>query len=74
MSKGHGNSKLQNKRRRQRKHKLPVAQPYMFQLIDGNFSKYPIGYCKFRKSWLTVGLVEVHKCENCKQYEDGVNC
>lgn len=58
-----GNRKEQAKRRRQRKKDLPVKQSQKYQLIDGNFTYYPAAYCKYHKGWLSVGLIQTHKCQ-----------
>lgn len=59
---GRGNRKEQKKRRRQRLKDRPVKQDQMYQLIDGNFTYYPAAYCKYYKGWLSVGLIQTHKC------------
>ena len=58
-----GNRKEQTKRRRQRKKDLPMKQGQKYQLIDGNFTYYPAAYCKYYKGWLSVGLIQTHKCQ-----------
>lgn len=34
----------------------------MVQLIDGNFSFYPVAFCKAHRAFLTNGLCDTHKC------------
>lgn len=59
---GKGNRKAQNKRRRERKKFLPMKQDKQYQLIDNNLSYYPIAYCKAHEAWLSLGLMDTHKC------------
>lgn len=68
---GKGNKKEQLKRRRERLKHLPARQLKSVQLIDGNFSYYPVAYCKYHSAYLTQGLVETHRCEkrHCRRYE-----
>lgn len=71
--KSRGNTKLQHKRRRARIHKVPKYQPELFELIDGNMTHYPKGYCKSKYAWVSIGLYDCHKCNVCMHYEEGVN-
>lgn len=57
-----GNRKAQMKRRYERKKARPKRQKEKHVLIDGNFSFYPAAYCKHYQAWLTVGLLETHRC------------
>lgn len=70
-----GNKSRQNKRRRQRKKNLPPRQSEPFELIDGNLTHYPIGYCKHHGAWLSLGLTETHRCKprQCSGYVEGVD-
>lgn len=61
--KGHGNVKAQRKRRRERLKSKPPKQKLMVQLYDGNFTYYPVAYCKKHKAYLTQGLIDTHKCQ-----------
>lgn len=70
---GRGNKKEQNRRKRERYKRLPKRQPYAFDSIDGNPTYYPVGYCKYKKSWLSIGQYECHRCYECMHYEDGIN-
>lgn len=40
-----------------------MKQGQKYQLIDGNFTYYPAAYCKYYKGWLSVGLIQTHKCQ-----------
>lgn len=63
-TKGKGNIKAQNKRKRERlKHRI-YMEPWdeAVELIDGNFSHYPCGYCIRYHSYLTQGLMDTHGC------------
>lgn len=74
-NKGKGNRKAQKMRRKARRQVFDVKrQSKDYELIDGNFSHYPVGYCKYHKGWLTIGLEETHKCRlrECKHYEDRI--
>lgn len=66
-----GNKKEQNKRRRKRQKNLPEWKEENVQLIDGNFTHYPVAYCYYRKGYLSLGLAEVHRCQEreCKIFE-----
>lgn len=63
MKYGKGNIREQRKRRRKRLKNLPQKQPEMVALIDGNYSYYPYAFCKSKQAYLTLGLVNTHKCE-----------
>ena len=65
--KGHGKVKDQRKRRRLA-HRIIDPQPYLYELIDGNFSRYIVGYCNFKQGYLTYGLAEVHNCWKCRRF------
>jgi len=72
---GKGNKKAQNKRRKERSKNLPPKQAEKVELIDGNFSYYPVGYCWSHGAYLTQGLVNTHRCDKrkCKGFEKVVN-
>lgn len=69
-----GNRKAQMKRRYERKKARPKRQKEKHLLIDGNFSFYPAAYCKHYQAWLTVGLLETHRCSErqCGRLEKAV--
>lgn len=58
---GRGNRKEQRKRYKKRKKTVDYFEEE-FDLIDGNFTHYPVGFCKFYDGFLSEGLEEVHKC------------
>lgn len=62
----HGNRKAQRARRKARADSLPICRKQQYQLVDGNYSHYPAAYCKRMKGYLTVGLVETHRCTERK--------
>ena len=66
MKYGKGNRKAQLKRRRKRIKHLPKKQSEMVLLIDGNYSYYPIAYCRSKHAFLTEGLANTHSCEKRK--------
>lgn len=68
---GKGNRKAQQKRHRERKKNLPQKQPKMVQLIDGNFSYYPVAYCCIHGGYLTQELADTHRCtkRHCRRYK-----
>lgn len=68
---GKGNRKAQNERKRERRKHLPKKQPQKVELIDGNFSYYPVAYCMYHGAFITQGLAETHRCtqRNCRRYE-----
>lgn len=69
--KGNGNIKAQRKRRRERRKNLPPRRKVPYELIDGNFSYYPVAYCKCHDGYLTQGLIDTHRCEKrqCSGFE-----
>lgn len=71
MNYGKGNRTAQNRRRRQRKAKLPDRQENAVELIDGNYSHFPVGYCNYHKGYVSVGQVEVHRCieKECPRFK-----
>ncbi len=66
-----GNRKAQRKRRYERRKNLPPRQPEKVELIDGNFSHYPVAYCNYHGAYMTQGLVDAHRCiyRKCKRLE-----
>ena len=70
---GRGNRKAQQKRKRERMKHHPKKQPEKVLLIDGNYSYYPVAYCKIHGAYLTEGLANTHRCvkRHCNGY-DGV--
>ena len=69
LKKGYGNVREQRKRRKEMM-KIVPRQEIAYELIDGNYSHYPVGFCKSRKAWLTLGLINTHKCvvQDCVHY------
>ena len=69
-NKGKGNRKAQQKRRRNRWKNIPPKQDEPFQLIDGNWSFYPIGECSRYHGYLTQGLCDTHRCieRECQRF------
>lgn len=60
--KGKGNKRAQRQRRRERRHLQPAYRQDEYMLIDGNITHYPVAYCKRKRGYLTVGLLQVHNC------------
>ena len=71
MRKHKGNIKAQRKRRKKRKKFLKPGDYFNdeFELIDGNFTHYPVAYCNHYGRFLTAGLIHTHRCRqrNCKK-------
>jgi len=63
-NKGRGNRKAQRERRRERLKHLPKKRMEKVQLIDGNWTFYPVTYCKVHGGFLTQGLIETHRCDH----------
>lgn len=63
-----GNIKEQRKRRKkalkERKNMNPTKEKV--RLIDGNYTHYPVAYCKIHGAYLTHGLLNIHRCEKRK--------
>lgn len=60
------------KRARERKSRLPPVERDYYQTVDGNFTRRPAAYCEHYRAWLTVGQMEVHRCEkrHCRRLHD----
>lgn len=59
---GKGNVREQKRRRRKRLKERPPKLKEKVQLIDGNWTLYPVAYCKSHGGYLTQGLIETHRC------------
>lgn len=59
---GKGNRKAQRQRRKERLKNRPPKQEFKVELIDGNYSFYPEGFCKYHGAFLTQGLLDTHRC------------
>lgn len=72
-SKGKGNRKAQNKRRKLRKKNQVPRTKYSYWCIDGNYTCYPVAYCTHYHGVLTQGLMDVHKCKKrgCFRLREG---
>lgn len=58
-----GNIYMQNRRRWDRYKRQPKRQKDTYLLIDGNYTHYPVGYCKSRKRYISQGILSCHKCK-----------
>lgn len=65
-----GDIKRQRQRRRQRSKSLPVRLDNEVELIDGNYTHYPVAYCGIHRAYLSQGLRDTHRClqRHCKGY------
>lgn len=45
-----------------------------YRLIDNNWTRYPTAYCRYRKSYLTEGLMKTHRCRErqCKRLQEDI--
>lgn len=69
--KGNGRVNEQKKRRIKRiKENHIERQNDWYELIDGNITHYPVAYCTHYRGFLSLGLIETHKCKGCKRYKD----
>jgi hypothetical protein len=43
-----------------------------YRLIDNNWTRHPVAYCKRYQGYLTEGLIKTHKCRerNCKRLQE----
>ena len=66
--KGKGNIKRQRERRRSRRKYRNKDDYYNdeFELIDGNYTHYPVGFCDHYERFLSAGLVQTHRCKKRK--------
>lgn len=58
-------------RRRYRKryreaNKNVIRQLDKYVMIDGNYTHYPVAYCRYRRGYVTEALKQVHNCDECK--------
>lgn len=69
---GRGDLKNQRRRRRQRMKNLPDKWFRAVELIDGNLSHYPIGYCNYHGAYVTEGIAQTHRCKEkeCVRFEE----
>lgn len=67
---GCGN-KREQRRRRRKNNKHTEKQDLAYQLIDGNMSYYPHGYCNHYTGFLTKNMALRHSCESkqCRCFE-----
>lgn len=65
-----GNKIAQRKRRKERLKCRPKRRSHEYELIDGNYSFYPVAECKYHKAYLTQGLIDTHNCieRECKRF------
>lgn len=72
IKKSKGNRKAQQKRRKERLKNRPPKQKEKVLLIDGNFSFYPDGFCKYYGAFLTQGLIDTHRClhRKCPRFKE----
>ena len=64
MSTGKGNKAKNQRARRQFKRTHQVKKrSNLYPLIDDNLSYYPYAYCKRHQGFLTVSLLNTHKCD-----------
>ena len=59
-------------RSHQRKNlRTTIRQNLPYELIDGNMSHFPYGYCNNYKGFLTYNLTIIHRCEKkkCPKFE-----
>lgn len=61
-SKGKGNIAAQKQRRKDRYKNLPQRRKQSYELIDGNYSHYPVAECTYYGGYLTQGLIDTHQC------------
>ena len=54
------------------KKKQPVVWEY--RLIDNNWTRHPVAYCKRYHGYLTEGLMKTHKCRsrNCRRLQEDI--
>lgn len=71
MRKGHGNTKSNQKRRRNF-NKNVERQTELYPMIDNNLTYYPYAYCSFYKGYMTASMTDRHNCvnRNCPHYKD----
>ena len=60
----------QRKRRNYNNSQTP-EQPYEYQMIDGNWTPRPYGYCHYYHGYLTKNMAIRHNCEkkNCPMFK-----
>lgn len=67
---GKGDRPAQKKRRRQN-NKNTERRNDTYQMIDGNFTHYPVAYCFHYNGYMTNNMVQRHGCptRNCCRYK-----
>jgi hypothetical protein len=70
--KGKGNRIAQCRRKKERLKNRPPKAEEKALLIDGNYSFYPKGFCKYHGAYLTQGLIDTHRClhRNCPKFKE----
>lgn len=45
---------------------------WQYKCIDGNWSYYPVAYCKYYDGVLTEGLIHTHRCreKECNRLDE----
>jgi hypothetical protein len=70
-----GDIKAQKKRRKERLKQRPKKSDVKVQLIDGNWSFYPVAFCVYHTGYLTQGLIDTHRCDkrNCMGFKQVID-
>ncbi len=60
----------QRQRRKERLKNRPPKRSVQYELIDGNWSFYPVAECRCHGGYLTRGLADTHRCmqRHCTGY------
>ena len=45
-----------------------------YRLIDNNWTRHPVAYCRWYHGYLTEGLIKTHKCreKNCRRFQEDI--
>lgn len=68
---GRGNRKEQFKRRRRNNKDVPLRDEH-YEMIDGNMTRRPVGYCSRYRGYLTQNMQLRHNClcRNCPRFKE----
>lgn len=49
-------------------------EDWEYRLIDNNWTRHPVAYCRWYKAYLTEGLIRTHKCrkKQCKRLQEDI--
>lgn len=57
-----------------KKGEVKRQEVWEYRLIDNNWTRHPVAYCKRYHGYLTEGLMKTHKCRerNCRRLQEDI--